>query len=99
MDRVSQPELTNPRYISFLLREQGWPQVRLAEATGRSQAAVSYAVQTGCPGDITRMIVDILGVEGAWILWPQRYRRPAMTQLDLAVMALPDLGKACREGG
>ena len=99
MDRVIPPELNNPRYITFLLREQGWPQVRLAEATNRSQAAVSYAIQTGCPGDVTRMIVEILGVEGAWVLWPQRYQRPVMAQLGPADLALPDFGKTCRKGG
>lgn len=93
MDRVFPPDLNNPRFISFLLRERGWPQVRLAAATRRSQAAVSYAIQTGCPGEVTRMVVDILGVEGAWELWPQRYPRPRMAPLNPEEETSPTSGQ------
>lgn len=97
MNWICPHEMSNPRYISFLLRERGWSQVRLAEATNRSQAAVSYAIQTGCPGEVTRMVVEILGVEGLWVLWPQRYKNPVVTQLSEQEVAPPSMSRRLKE--
>lgn len=67
---------SNPRFLTFWLRQLGWPQARIAKEIGISKGSVSYAINTGSSELVADFVCRIVGKE-KWELWPYRFQPPS----------------------